>query len=50
MKLTHFPICSDGNLVAVPVEQIICKVVFMDIMPSHGVVYLSQFPNLVEKD
>jgi hypothetical protein len=35
----------------VALEQVINKVVFMDIMPvTQGMVYLSEFPNLVEKD
>lgn len=41
---------SDGILVAVPLQHVVNKVVFMDIMPKREWVYLSQFPNLIEKD
>ena len=41
---------TDGNLVAVPLQHVINKVVFMAIMPKGKWVYLSQFPNLIEED
>lgn len=43
-------IYRNGNLTAVPVKNIVTKVVCLDIRAEDQLIYQSQLPNHIEKD